>query len=337
MQLENTTPYAADLNFAFEKSGRELVVVVIKATLNFPEHGGVAELARDQLHLHYADVFGADPETDATIFENDFAPVKRHCDVLCDAVAISPQGRPVTALQVGLRIGQWSKVFGIIGSRIWLRTAMGYRVSDPRPFVEMPISYDNAWGGTDPDPDTPGHAATYGTNPVGLGFYPNRQDLEGALLPVTHEMGQLVTGVEGAYRPMAFGPLGRHWLPRRNYVGTYDQVWLDERMPFLPDDFDELYFQAAPPDQQIPFLKGGEQVELFNLTVEGRFGFFLPREAPTVAFRRKSGPVSQKIPLLDTVQVLAKERKVCLTWRTRFSCSRDIHELSEIIIRRRAV
>ena len=53
----------------------------------------------------------------------------------------------------------------------------------------------------------------------------------------------------GAYRPMALGPVGRGWRPRLSYAGTYDQHWIDEVFPFLPADFDDRYYQAAPEDQ----------------------------------------------------------------------------------------
>ena len=336
MQFENTTPFAADLNFAFEKSGRELVVVAVKATFDFPEQGAIATPAQEQLPLFYSEVFGDDPEADAVRFDNDFAPVKRACDVLCEAVAFSPGGRPTKNLKVGMRLGQWSKAFDVIGPRIWLRGAMGHRISDTRPFTKLSLSYDNAWGGVDPHPEKQGHAATCETNPSGVGYYPYRLSLEGAPLPLTYQPNRHVTDIDGPYLPMAFGPVGRHWLPRRKYVGTYDQVWMDHRMPFMPDDFDPMYYQSAPPDQQISFPKGGEPVELLNLTVEGRFGFYLPRETLGVTFQRKSGPLSQKIPLLDTVQLLPAERRFCLTWRTRFACNRDIHDLSEIIVTRRS-
>ena len=55
----------------------------------------------------------------------------------------------------------------------------------------------------------------------------------------------------GDYRPMGFGP-GRPRLDAPlSYAGTYDQNWLDNVFPFLPADFDERYYQAAPEDQQI--------------------------------------------------------------------------------------
>ena len=51
---------------------------------------------------------------------------------------------------------------------------------------------------------------------------------------------------------MSFGPMGRGWPGRIEYGGTYDQNWIDNIFPFLPPDFDDRYFQMAPPDQQTP-------------------------------------------------------------------------------------
>jgi len=37
------------------------------------------------------------------------------------------------------------------------------------------------------------------------------------------------------------------------YSGTYDEAWQRDMAPLLPEDFDEQFFQRAPPDQQIPY------------------------------------------------------------------------------------
>ncbi|MBN6151684.1 DUF2169 domain-containing protein [Xanthomonas sp. AmX2] len=47
--------------------------------------------------------------------------------------------------------------------------------------------------------------------------------------------------------------------------------------PFLPQDFDNRYFQAAPDDQQIPCLRGGEDVLLLNLTPRSARAFASPK------------------------------------------------------------
>ena len=64
---------------------------------------------------------------------------------------------------------------------------------------------------------------------------------------------------------------------RRQLAGTYDQEWIDNNFPFLPPDFKEAYYQAAPADQQIPYLQGGERVFLENLTPAGQTSFDLPQ------------------------------------------------------------
>ena len=73
----------------------------------------------------------------------------------------------------------------------------------------------------------------------------------GAPVSNTEEISDPVRDPGGRYRPMAFGPIGRGWPSRIRYAGTYDQNWIDNVFPFLPDDFDTRYFQCAPEDQQI--------------------------------------------------------------------------------------
>ena len=334
MYVDNPTPFDAQMNVALESSGREVVIVAVKGSFDLPaKSGGAAALSETQEPLFMGDVFGPDPESDATVFENDFAPFKPRCDVLCHGPALAPGGRPVSTLNVGLRLGGWSKAFSVNGPRIWLKGAAGYHVSDIRPFARLDIGYDQAWGGVDPDPDSPGRAATCQENPSGVGYYPYLPDREGAPLPQTSEIGRIIQDTSGPHRPMAFGPLGRHWLPRRTHSGTYDEDWAEHRAPIPPEDLNPLYFQAAPPDQQIAYPKGGEPIEIMNMVEEGRLGTYLPRDRITISFLRKNGPVSQKIGLLDTVLVLPEMRKICLTWRSRFRTERDLHEVDEILIR----
>ena len=126
-----------------------------------------------QLPLFEADVFGADPAWDATVFETDFAHFRPSCDVLCHAKAHAPNGDPVTSVDVGIRLGQWAKKFTVHGSRIWLRGASGHSPSAKRPFLQQDIGYDHAYGGIDPEAENPGMAKTFDENPVGLGYYPN--------------------------------------------------------------------------------------------------------------------------------------------------------------------
>ena len=74
-------------------------------------------------------------------------------------------------------------------------------------------------------------------------------------------------------------PICAHWMPRRQYAGTYDARWEQSRAPYLPADFDPRFFQVAPADQVVPgYLTGGEPVELFGVSPWGPVRFTLPRE-----------------------------------------------------------
>lgn len=335
MQIENKTPFDVQFVLAFGVSGREQIVMVVKGTYDFPAGiGHIAPLSEAQKPIFDADVLGDNPEKNAAVFETDLSWFKPKADVLVHGPAIAPGGRPATSVNVGVRVGAWSKSMTITGQRIWLKSGIGSRISDPRPFAMLPISYDSAWGGVDVHPKEKTRIATFEDNPVGVGFYPYRTEIETAPLPTSSVLGSKITDREGSHRPMAFGPIGRAWLPRRKYAGTYDDAWLDHRMPLMPKDFDMRFFQAAAEDQQIPYPKGGEPIELLNLTNEGRFGMLMPQEKITATFHRKRGPVSQKVLNMDTILLLSAERKLCLTWRTRFSLDRDLHDLDEIIVQR---
>jgi hypothetical protein len=333
MRLENTTPFATNFTLALDKQGHEQIVLVVKATFALNSTPGAPTLvAPVQLPLFEADVFGADPATDATVFETDFAHFRPHCDVLCHARAHAPGGRPATMVDVGLRLGQWSKKFTVHGSRIWLRGATGYSPSERRPFLQQDIGYDHAYGGIDPEAENPALARTYESNPVGLGYYPNLANREGRPLANTSEFGQDAVSPDGGFVPMAFGPVGRSWLPRRSYGGTYDESWLDNRVPLLPMDFDDRYFQASAPDQQIPYPVGGEPVEVVNLSPEGRLSGQIPRTQIIVTFERKSGRITRRIANLDTVLLLPEDQRMCLTWRTRITAERDLFEFARAIV-----
>lgn len=68
------------------------------------------------------------------------------------------------------------------------------------------------------------------------------------------------------FTPAGFGFVGRSWLPRISYAGTYDQKWLEEQHPYPAFDMDYQYWNGAPEDQQIEVFNPASKLELWNLT-----------------------------------------------------------------------
>jgi hypothetical protein len=337
MELINSTRMVAGYTMGLEPSGRELLVVVVKGTFRIPAMGEPVRLAEDQLPLVMVDTFTGEPGLSAPVYESDFAPRKLLCDVLLVGSAHAPGGRPASRVEVGLRVNGMAKTFVAVGDRRWQAGATGIATSPPQSFTTMPISYDRAFGGVDTSHEDPAKHAAFVRNPVGRGFrkYLKASALDGVPLPNTEELGRTVSapGSE-AYVPMALGPLGRSWLPRAPLAGTYDDAWLKEHFPFLPPDFDERYYQAAPADQQIPHPQGGEEVVLVNLSPEGQVAFALPVFDAPVHFFPKSGGREAGRLLLDTIVLEPDHQRFTLTWRATRPVKRDIVEMSQVIVGR---
>ncbi|MCG6657500.1 DUF2169 domain-containing protein [Halomonas campisalis] len=336
MELINATPMQAGYTQGLEPSGREHLVVVVKGTFEFPRSEVGVRLAEEQLPLVTADTFTGEPGFSAPVFETDYVPWKPRCDVLLHGTAHAPGGRPAARVPVGLQVAGMAKEFLVVGERRWQAGLIAISPGPPQMFTRQPVTYDQAFGGLDDfHPDESRHSA-YMANPVGKGYHRKLKGgyIDGTPMPSTEELDRPVKMPNRDYRPMAFGPLGRGWQPRLGYAGTYDQRWLDEEFPFLPQDFQDAYYQAAPADQQITFPRGGEPVQLLNLTPEGRTLFHLPQVEVPVVFFRKSGERHETLAVLDTIFLLPDAGLFTLSWRASLPLRRNLFEIPQVLVGR---
>ncbi|GAB1723837.1 MAG: DUF2169 domain-containing protein [Nitrospira sp. CR1.1] len=335
MELLNATKMQAGYTMGMGPDGRESLVIVVKGTFRLPEKGSQEPvLADEQVPLVMADTFAGDPGFSAPIYESEFPPRKPKCDILLNGSAYAPGGRPTKRVLVSLQIGNWRKSFAVVGNRVWKKGLFGVSATKPEPFTVMPISYGNAFGGTDTSHEKPEKHKFVLANPVGRGFHHRLSSklVKGMPLPNTEEEGRPVKKPGGAYRPMAFGPVGRNWDPRYKLAGTYDQNWIDNTFPFLPPDFQEAYYQAAPIDQQLPYLRGGEPVTLTNLTPEGTTRFAIPMiDMPVVFFPRK-GEKQETQGAIDTLIIEPDKRQLMLTWRQSYPLRRNMFDVVQVVV-----
>jgi hypothetical protein len=332
MQIWNQMGYPHQFTMGMDKASHEYVVVVVKGTFDFPEApNGPVRKSQEQTPLVFADTQTGEPGYSATLWETDFAFRKPRCDVVLNGCAHAPGGRPAERVPVGIKIGNWSKLFEVVGNREWRAVGPVFTSTAPEPFVKMPITYDRAWGGVDrlnPEDALPG---AYLRNPVGTGWAQtkNQRLIPGLRLPNTQKAGEDIRSPFGDYTPMSFGPVGRGWPGRIEFGGTYDDNWTKNIFPFLPADFDERYFQMAPADQQIDMPRGGEEVQLVNLTPEGRTSFRLPDTAlPMTLFKGRQKTFEGSV-LPDTVLLDPENRRFSLVWRVSQRFERTILDFTE--------
>jgi hypothetical protein len=138
----------------------------------------------------------------------------------------------------------------------------------------------------------------------------------------------------------SFGPLRRDEPPRNKYVGTYNQDWIDNRMPLLPVNFDSRHNQVAPPGQISPqYLLGDEQLRIANLYQDGQtLTCPLPGKVLLV-----TGNVLHRyfteLAVLDTVLIWSQRPMISLVWRHPLRVRQKIEEAERVqisLIRRRS-
>jgi hypothetical protein len=332
MNLLNASGMVVGYTVGLDKEAAEHLLVVVKGTFTLPRSGELPTLAQEQVPLVDADLFTGEPGHSAILLECDYALKKPRCDVLLNGAAYAPGGRPTQRVMVGLQIGDWRKSFAVLGDRVWRNAGVAYIASQPVPFVRMPISYNNAFGGTDDRLRDPVNYRQYPPNPVGRGWRYHRysERITDSPLPNTEEPSDPVRDPQGKYRPMAFGPVGRGWPSRIKYAGTYDEDWLQNTFPFLPTDFDMRYYQVAPRDQQILIPTGPLDVVLINLTPDGQRHFRVPFfDAPIHIFPRR-GSREKHIAHVDTIIIEPDHERFTITWRHCRRLERDLFDIAQV-------
>lgn len=329
--VANTSGMQAGLAVTTDAHGHDWATVVVKGTF-VTDARGTMQLAPQQRPLVYVDEHYGDPERSAICYESEFAPIKRATDVLVVGKAIAPEGEAVPRLTTRLEVQGRAKDVSVVGERRWVRAVFGLVPSDPIPFCEMPLSFDRAFGGFD-DSRGPMQVASERRNLAGVGFHPHRsaRELEGRPLPNLEHPQHPLSSPRDHPPPVGLGVIGRAWLPRVEYVGTYDQRWRDEVCPLLPADFDERYFQSAPPDQQFPLFGGGEVIRCVHMSADPVVRYDIPALQVPVRFRFNDRDVDE-VARLDTVILEPHDHLALLLWRARTRLPKQLTALREIFV-----
>lgn len=308
MRLINHSPFAASFVPAWSRQGEELLVVIVKCAYVFEPDGRLAT-ARDQQPVVPVDEFAKEQPL-KMLRPADFNPGKPGTDVLLLGSAWAPRGEPLTSMPLSLAVGRLSVSARVTGERCSEWSLLGWRLTEPSPFLRLPLSWEVAFGGVDPEhPDK----AFWPENPVGRGFRVGRPSShEPVPAPCLEWADSPYRGIARTTRTLGLGPVHPAWAPRNQYAGTYDSAWREERAPFVPTDFDSRFHHLAPPYLRTAQpLQGGEVVAWAGFNPGLPASFHLPRASHQVVFRRQ---VQESC--LDAVWLLPDDKTLVMTWRT---------------------
>ena len=168
-----------------------------------------------------------------------------------------PKGEPVSASRVVIKLGELTKELYVFGDRNWIKgLGFGWGVSEPEKFTEMSVCYQNAFGGAD-----------HPENSLGKGL--DEVDVNGEMLiplPNIEYPDQLVGSPKDKPASASLNRVDITCRQRQKKAGTYDQKYIEERMPGFPDDLNLEYFNDAAEDQwNNGFFSGDESYEILNM------------------------------------------------------------------------
>jgi hypothetical protein len=242
---------------------------VVKLTFDIGEDGRLAPAPAEPLLHDFRDP-ALDPRLRAG---TDFWPWKERTDVAFQGAAHAPDGVPVGEVAVAAMVGGATKRLDVFGRREIEWTPDGRpRIPAPEPFAEMPLTYDNAYGGIDwrvqvEGPLTVGvmadlvadHPGMYPRNPFGKGYLVAQGAVPEMEMPNLEDPDDRLTGerlIVGDPRRWYLQPLP--WcldfvhpvaFPRIVHFGLDADAWFpgpqDERMPEVRRGFLAPGYRAA--------------------------------------------------------------------------------------------
>lgn len=321
--IDNRTPFQAAKGWARDRDGVHEWLVALKAAFDIRSDGSLRPSDEQVAPLLLPEYCG-EPGASSLRYDTDLVAPKPTTDIIVNGSAYAPNGRASSDFMVTMRVASIEKSLRVRGFRRWEASSSGLTPSHAQPVTSVPLRYEHAYGGfdrTDPDPS---RQRLDTRNPVGCGLIAR----EGEALPCIEYPG----GAVDQNGPAGFGAIDCFWSPRREWSGTYDERWRQERFPLLPLDWDPRATLCAPIDQ-LPTtpLIGGEEVELVNLTADGLLRFTLPR----LSFRfctRIDGHIEESPGRLGTVVIEPDRRRVLLVWQSALVVRGNGDYLEETII-----
>lgn len=340
MELINSTRFPAQLAILPDRDGYETLVAIWKSA--WTVSGDRPVPAEEPAVITQADEFRGKPGESSVTYESDLALWKPATDIVLLGHAYAPKPKAKEGV-VRLRVGPVSQSAAVTGDRKWGFRLGLVHISGPEPFEKIPLVYERSFGGAQPgksvkegksDPAQPSYLGADERNPIGAGFVQKKQRtfVDGLALPNIEHMRKRLKSPGQKPPPVGFGFLGRHWLPRRTYAGTYDAAWEANRLPLLPSDFDERSFNGAPEGLQAsPHLRGGEAVHAVGVHPRGPWKFTLPTTRPAFEAHWK-GAWTPLEGVLDTIVLEPDLDRVSLTFRARLRIHTRFRQLKAVRI-----
>jgi len=258
-KLENNS-YEATLDLARSKDGRDYVMVLVKYTYLIRNNRCILHKPEPLLYDY------RDEDLEPRLQPGtDFWPCKMLTDFVVQGSAFAPNKRPIDRIEVSVQVAKTIKRIAVFGKRLIQWTEDRINISMPEPFEEIPLTYQNAYGGIDwrvqiseKDQENPelilsfvndqDHPGLYPRNPFGKGYLVEQGEVPDMVMPNLEDPSDLIT----PERLVIKDP--KLWY-RQPLPWCFDWVHpiTFPRYVFMLPEMDAWY--PGPEDEQMPEVK----------------------------------------------------------------------------------
>jgi hypothetical protein len=240
--------------------------------------------------------------------DSDDVFFKGGVDLLLFAHARAPRHRPVTQMEVRMTVGSWRRSIRVTGERAWVRGASGaLRPTDPVPFLELPLTLANAFGGTG---EWDGLTVMCPDNEHGKGFFLTEDEAVGGRLPNIEDPLALVAAWTDRPAPVGVGPCPIISSQRiRSGIGMDELGRIVELRP--------KFFNAAFPEMILERVQVGDTVRVDGVLHDGPLVFRIPDAAPQLRLAFEDQIIEPKLDI-DQVGIEADLGRAFIAYRHPF-------------------
>lgn len=226
-------------------------------------------------------------------------------DLIVFGKARPPGGREVTQLDVHVELGTHRYRLLVIGDRVWQRQQGKLVASAPKPFREIPLTLEHAYGGKDvwDEAEFP-----FPANPVGKGYAYEEASAEGKPLPNLEDPDRPVRAWADQPDPVGVAVCPMACVPRlkNSLIIGPGMTGIKRIMPTL--------FNSAFPPMIAPRAVPGDVLTITGVSAAGPLSIRLP-PVPVKTRLRLGEQVTEAPLFIDQVGVEPDRQRAFVSYR----------------------
>ncbi|HVZ86849.1 MAG TPA: DUF2169 domain-containing protein [Polyangia bacterium] len=240
--------------------------------------------------------------------ESDEVFYKGGTDLFLFGSAQAPRGRPVYEMTLSIEVGTFRRDILVLGDRAWIPRVKGVAMTDPQPFVTMPLTMDRAYGGKS---EWDGLEVPFADNPNGRGFCLELEQAIGQRLPNLENPLARIARWDDRPAPVGVGICSQAHSGRLAAGVTFGKGGAMKKI------HPRLFNAAFPEMVVVGGVQPGAAVRLTGFKPDGPITFVVP-EVPVV-FRLTLGTqATVRTPQIDQIGIEADKQRVFITYRYPF-------------------